>query len=58
MTVKKQFAPDANAVADHMDALLEALAELLEEPQDPAASSTAKQSGAVAIADLSLLHGK
>ena len=58
MTVKKQCALDGNAVADHMDALLEVLAELLEEPQDPAASSMAKQSGAVAIADLSLLHGK
>ena len=58
MTVKQQFALDGNAVADHMDALLEVLAELLEEPPDPAASSTDNQGGAVAITDLRLLHGK
>jgi hypothetical protein len=58
MTVNEQFAQHGTGLDDCTGQLIEVLAELLEEPPDPAASSTAKQGGAVAIADLRLLHGK
>ena len=51
MTVNKQFAQDDNALDDQMDSLLEVLAELLEEPQYPAAGAD-DQAGAVATAEL------
>ena len=58
MTVNKQFAQDGTGLDDSTGQLIEVLAELLEEPPDPAASSTDNQGGAVAITDLRLLHGK
>jgi hypothetical protein len=43
MTIRKQLAPDGTALDDHMDALLEVLAELLEEPQTPPETGADKQ---------------
>jgi hypothetical protein len=40
MTVNKHFAQDDTALDDHMDALIEVLAELLGESKDPAAAET------------------
>jgi hypothetical protein len=57
MTVNKQFAQDGTGLDDCTGQLIEVLAELLEEPPDPA-SSADNQGGAVAPADLRLLHGK
>ena len=52
MTVSKHFAQDCSGLADHMDALLEVLASLLEETQDPAATGPDNQGGAVGIGEL------
>jgi hypothetical protein len=52
MTVSKHFAQDGTGLADHMDALLEVLASLLEEMQDPAATDPDNQGGAVGIGEL------
>ena len=46
MTINKQFAQDGTAVDDHMDSLLEVLAELLEEGQGQAADGDNQAGGA------------
>lgn len=51
MTINKQFAQDGNALDDCMDQLVEVLAQLLEEPQDPA-SGAGDQAGATPVDDL------
>jgi len=43
MITIREFAPDGTALDDHMDSLLEVLAELLEEPENPPAAGTANQ---------------
>lgn len=52
MTVNKQFAQDGEPLEGCMESLLEVLAELLDEPQDPAATGTDNQGGAAPVAEL------
>ena len=52
MTVRKQFAQDVTTLDDWMESLLEVLAALLEETEDPAASGTDNQGGAAPVAEL------
>lgn len=51
MTVNKHFAQDGNALDERMDQLVEVLAQLLEEPQNPQTAAADNQDTA-AIADL------
>jgi hypothetical protein len=51
MTVNKHFAQDGTALDECMDQLVEVLAQLLEEPEKPAAGA-AKQGIVPATADL------
>jgi hypothetical protein len=52
MTVKKQFAQDGAPLDDCMESLLEVLAELLEEPENPPVAGTENQGTGEASADL------
>lgn len=51
MIAKKQFAQDGDALDERMDQLVEVLAQLLEEPLNPAAAAD-NPAGNTAIADL------
>lgn len=51
MTVKKQFAQGETALDECMDQLVEVLAQLLEEPQNPQTAAADNQ-GTAAVADL------
>lgn len=50
MTVIRHFAQGNTALDEHMDALLEILAELLAEPQDPAATGIDNQGARCGLA--------